>query len=282
MYKMDDQTSKHLEVLAKRFRDKYTPEELENFILMGHKIAGKPVLHLLMATIEAAADGFPVDPTESGKNEGSSTCDGATSNASSSSNDSATSSASSSSNDGVTSNDSATSNDSTDTTSEPGADTQDMKTCVYTPEQQQERRRKVKKLIARIRAQIPFDYAIPSIIEFNEIAARLNICLSLVPMDYKTDISIPDEKYAPDVLYQYEFLKNTAIAFWVEFCRKNPKLVAKLAKFAPDVDFSQIAVDAHNPTVMYFTPKSSKRIGIFCYYTDANGKPFYKTTPART
>ncbi len=137
-------------------------------------------------------------------------------------------------------------------------------------------KKRAERLIRNIKKLIPYDYSGFVQCAFNEIPYTLNISLSRVDKNYRTDIDIPHESYAKDLFQQYDFLKNTAIAYWRQFVGENPDLYKKICDYRPDVDFNEISVDINNPTTMYFDINSSTRIGIFCYYVDNEGKPFYK------
>lgn len=139
----------------------------------------------------------------------------------------------------------------------------------------------LKPLEKKIRKTFPYNYCIPAQLTFNELPGyRLNIQLSKVPRDYRTDISIPDERYAPEVFGQYEFLRKTAVAYWVEWTRAYPDLYRKVVNALKDVDMSEPHVDDANPTTMYFSAETKSRIGIFCYYTDEAGRPLIKKAKA--
>lgn len=116
---------------------------------------------------------------------------------------------------------------------------------------------------------------------FAEIDHKLNICLSIVPKDYKCDVSIPDIKYAKDLFEQYNFLKGIAVAYWKQFSEDYNALFRRICNYRADLNLSDLIIDAENPTTMYFDPESEKRIGIFCYFVDATGKPFHKRSTYR-
>jgi hypothetical protein len=113
---------------------------------------------------------------------------------------------------------------------------------------------------------------------FKEITWKLNISLSIVEKGYRTSIDIPNESYAQDLFDQYNVLKRIAVAYWQQFLEDNAGLYKRICDQCPGTDFSRLIIDPDNPTTMYFDPNSSKRIGIFCYYMDENGRPFYKVT----
>ncbi len=113
-------------------------------------------------------------------------------------------------------------------------------------------------------------------VAFRETSMKLNICLSLVDRQYKTDISIPSTDYARDLFRQYDFIKNTAVAYWRQFAQENPSLYKRICDYRSDVDFSELTIDEKNPTTLYFDPACAKRVGIFCYYVDEDGNAYYK------
>ncbi len=132
------------------------------------------------------------------------------------------------------------------------------------------------QLAAEVASRMPFKYSGYLQCEFDEISHKLNISLSLVDRDYRTDIDIPDARYAGDLYKKYNFLKDTAAAFWRQFVEEQPELVRRIGEYRTGVDFAALVVDPANPTVMYFDAASAKRVGIFCYYVDSNNQPFYK------
>lgn len=133
-----------------------------------------------------------------------------------------------------------------------------------------------KKLCKKIDKRCP-EQGVGNVgLSMTEIPFTLCICLSIVNKGYKTDIDIPSPAYAHALFEQYNFLKQTAKAYWAGFREQYPLLFDKICEYRKDVDFSELVVDSENPTTMYFDALSKKRIGIFCYYKDQNGIPFYK------
>jgi hypothetical protein len=139
------------------------------------------------------------------------------------------------------------------------------------------REKESARLIKKIEKLMPYDYSGFVTCSFKEIPYILNITLSLVNRDYKTDIDIPHESYAKDLFEQYNFLKNIACAYWRQFSEENPTLIERIAKHRPDVDFNSLVVDQNSPTTLYFDANCPRRIGLFCYYTH-EGRTFYKKT----
>lgn len=135
-----------------------------------------------------------------------------------------------------------------------------------------------KRLIKKLTKIIPYNYSGCVSCAFTETPLVLNITLSLVNRDYKTDIDIPSPAYANDLFTKYNFLKNTAIAYWRQFAEEHPELYKRICAYRSDIDFSNLTVDKTNPTTLYFDPACKKRIGIFCYYVTERGQPFYKKT----
>ncbi len=135
-----------------------------------------------------------------------------------------------------------------------------------------------EQLVSKIRGRMEYNYAGYLQCEFDDIPHKLNISLSLVDKGYKTEIDIPDMRYANDLYRKYIFIKDTAIAFWKQFCEEHPALYKEISDHCKGVDFTSLVIDAGNPTTMYFDPGSAKRVGIFCYYVDAYNRPFYKNT----
>lgn len=133
-----------------------------------------------------------------------------------------------------------------------------------------------KKLTKKIEQLMPYNYSGYVSLSFKEIPYILNVCLSLVDKDYVTDIDIPHESYAKDLYGKYDFLKQIARAFWRQFAQERPELIKRIAEYRTDIDFSDLVTDPVNTTVMYFDQDTNKRVGIFCYYVDEQGRPFYK------
>ena len=131
------------------------------------------------------------------------------------------------------------------------------------------------RLAKKIKQRMPCSYSGYASIKFDETPHVLNVSLSLVDKDYRTQIEVPSDKYARDLFAQYNFLKGVAVAYYKQFSEEQPALMAKIAAYLPDVDFSELRIDSANPTTMYIDPFASKRVGIFCYYT-LNGQPLYK------
>ncbi|QYB17448.1 hypothetical protein PV-S19_0084 [Pacmanvirus S19] len=134
------------------------------------------------------------------------------------------------------------------------------------------------KLVRKIEKRMPYNYCGYVSLGFKETSMKLNICLSLVDRDYKTDISIPSNDYVRALFEQYDFLKQTAAAYWRQFCEEFPELSKEICDYLNDTDLSNLRIDPMNPTTMYFNNEAKKRVGLFCYYTDASGRPWYKKT----
>ncbi len=132
------------------------------------------------------------------------------------------------------------------------------------------------KLVKKIKATMPYNYAGFVQCSFKEIPFSLNISLSLVNKGYKTDVHIPHADYTSDLFEKYNLLKQLAVAYWRQYAEDNSALFKRICNYRADIDFSNLIIDPQNPTTLYLDPQSEKRVGIFCYYVDQNGKPFYK------
>lgn len=132
-----------------------------------------------------------------------------------------------------------------------------------------------RELAAEIKSIMPYNYCGFVQCAFKEFPIKINVSLSIVGRDYKTDIMIPPG-YEHDLLTKYNFIKGVAVAYWKQFCEEHPDLLKNIAEYRSDVDFSQLTVDKENPTVIYFDPECAKRIGIFCYYVDQHDRPYIK------
>lgn len=133
---------------------------------------------------------------------------------------------------------------------------------------------RVKAVAAKIREQMP-EYAGYVQCSFKETPYLLNICLSLVDKTYRTAIDIPHESYANDVYNKYAFIKGIAVAYWRQFCEENDDIYIELSQLL-SAKIPELVVDQANPTVLYLDENSLRRVGIFAYYVDQNGNPFYK------
>ncbi len=132
------------------------------------------------------------------------------------------------------------------------------------------------KLSKKIKATMPYNYVGFVQCSFKEIPFSLNISLSLVNKGYKTDVHIPHADYTSDLFEKYNLLKQLAVAYWRQYAEDNSALFKRICNYRADIDFSNLIIDPQNPTTLYLDPQSEKRVGIFCYYVDQNGKPFYK------
>ena len=126
---------------------------------------------------------------------------------------------------------------------------------------------------------------------FEEIEFKLNITLAVVPANYKTEISIPNEGYAADLLTRYKMIKDLAIAYFSQFAKEEPTLFAEISAIIPQI---VLRVDELNPTTLYFTsggdelavalgapgglanPHFADRVGIWCFYTDDKNTAYVK------
>lgn len=132
------------------------------------------------------------------------------------------------------------------------------------------------RIVKKVRDRIPFNYCGFLQCSFAEIPHLLNVSLSIVDRAYKTDIDIPHAGYATDLFAKYDYLKQIAIAYWRQFAEEHADVYKQICEYRADIDFTNLVIDPANPTTMYFDPACARRVGIFCYYVDANGQPFYK------
>jgi hypothetical protein len=131
------------------------------------------------------------------------------------------------------------------------------------------------RLVKKIGKLLPYDYSGFTSISFKEVPHILNLSLTVAPKGYKVVTDIPHESYAPDLYKQYDFLKNIAVAYWVQFSQDHPEVYKRICDYRNDVDFSNLIVDPELPTSLYWDPESAKRISLFSYYM-LNGKPYYR------
>lgn len=136
------------------------------------------------------------------------------------------------------------------------------------------------RLIGRIRELMPYKEAGYTRIELDLPGmniGELHISLSLVPLGYRTEIDVPpNDEFIKDLCKQYVFIKQTACAYWKQFCEENQEIAKRVREYCNDIDFSELVIDPANNTTLYWDPACKKRIGIFCYYVDKQGKPFVK------
>lgn len=109
--------------------------------------------------------------------------------------------------------------------------------------------------------------------EFEDQDIKLNICLSKVPRDFVLETTVPSEEYAKDVYQQYGFLKQIALAYWVQWKEQNSALYAQCVSELGEFDLN---VDPHLPLTLYFKEDVANRVGLFTYLVDKNGNPFYR------
>lgn len=139
-----------------------------------------------------------------------------------------------------------------------------------------ENQRECDRICKLIEKAMPYNYTGFTQCEFDEMKFKLNITLSIVKRGYKTDIAIPDAKYAQDLLKQYKLLKELAHGFWAQFAEDNKSLYERICKFCGSMDMSKLTVPDDNPTVMYFDECNGTNVGIFAYYVDEEGRPLRK------
>jgi hypothetical protein len=133
------------------------------------------------------------------------------------------------------------------------------------------------RLCKKVEAIMPYNYCGYTQCIFKEIPMPLNISLSLVDKGYKTDIDIPHQDYAKDLFSQYDFLKQTAIAYWRQFVEEHASLFKRICDYRNDIDLADLVADPENPTVLIWDAEQKKRVGLFAYYLDPKtGKPYYK------
>lgn len=189
-----------LEKIREAASEKFTPEEIDNFIQMGKRIASKSVLTAIMEVINEGPTKHGLDKKEAAK---------------------------------------------------------------------------LCKLITKMMPHKDSGY---TQLEFTEVPHKLNLCLSIVQKGYRTDIDIPDLRYATDLFEQYNFIKALAVAYWKQFSEDYNALFRRICNYRADLNLADLVIDPTNPTALYFDPNSAKRIGIFAYYVDSNNRPFYKRT----
>lgn len=113
-------------------------------------------------------------------------------------------------------------------------------------------------------------------LEFNETPMHLNICLSIVDRDYTTVVDIPSRDYINELFSKYDFLKQIAVSYWHTFCERNMEFMERVRAACPDVDFTKLKTDSETKTTLFWDEETPKRVGIFCYYVDRDGKPYYR------
>ncbi len=106
----------------------------------------------------------------------------------------------------------------------------------------------------------------------------LNLCLCVVDRNYRTEAYVPDENYARDLYSKYDMLKTMATTYYKTMLSLPHvrELVDDIIAVLPPGTLGDLVVDETNPTTMYLCASSSKRIGIFCYYTNAAGQVLRK------
>ena len=107
----------------------------------------------------------------------------------------------------------------------------------------------------------------------------LGMSLSITKVNEYPSINVPDV-FVNDVLANMHNLLNTAVAFWSSYSSKHKKLVSKLAKIVPKVDFSKLKQDSVHKNILYFDEQSATRICVFCYYFNSRTKDIYWHRPS--
>ncbi len=131
-------------------------------------------------------------------------------------------------------------------------------------------------LVKKITTRMPVSYSGYVSISFAEYPGyTLNITLSLVDHNYKTVCDLPSEHYVKELYQNYNLLKDTASAYWQQFCEENNPLFKRICDYLADYDMSTLKIDPLNPTTMFFDKEQDKKIGLFTYYLK-DGKPIYK------
>lgn len=141
--------------------------------------------------------------------------------------------------------------------------------------------KKIARVIKKIRNKMPYQYSGYINCQFEETGESMNISLSLGPKDFRVQVYVPSDEYAVDVYKKYSILKDSATSFWAQFCQDNNNLFKKICECRSDVDFGELKVDPTNQTTLYFDPNSPKRVTIFAYNVDANGKPIMPSASTR-
>ena len=113
-------------------------------------------------------------------------------------------------------------------------------------------------------------------LELPEHELILNVCLTLTKHDYKSEIEIPDERYAMPLIRYFNMLKYAALTYWEEYKNVYPDLYRRILT-ALNKEQLLLTEDLNNKTTLYFTHEegtypypNSKRCGIYCYYTQKN------------
>lgn len=137
-----------------------------------------------------------------------------------------------------------------------------------------EKTKEAAKICNKIRKLYKFNYTGSSEMMFKEHGFIFKMQLSMVDADYKLSIEIP-KKYVQEAYRMIGFLLKTAQTFYQATIIDSADIIKEIADFAPDVDFSQLYYDKNNAT-LFFSEKTKKRIGPFCYYLNSARKPLAK------
>ncbi len=139
------------------------------------------------------------------------------------------------------------------------------------------------RLIERLEKLMPAAAGVIEI-ELAGLDMKLNIALTLCPVDYAADIPVPDDAgFKKDLYTQYDMIKQLAVAYWKQFATDYEGLVTQLKECCPGANFNELTIGktSTDNTTLYFDITCAKRIGVFPYYTDMNGLPYVKKNNGR-
>jgi hypothetical protein len=133
-------------------------------------------------------------------------------------------------------------------------------------------------LAKQVESLIPYKYCAFFAMEFPKLKRKINICLSLVEKDYKLEVWVPEsdaaqsDANAQQIFTYFQLLKKLAPVYYKQFWEEQPELMNSITEYCRNIDLSELRIDPENINTLYFDPNSPKRVGIFCYMTDMNGK----------
>lgn len=130
-----------------------------------------------------------------------------------------------------------------------------------------------KKLINKlnkISAEDFSGYQETSFEDKNEALHRLRYQLSIVPDNYEITIRA-EERFIPSLLHYLDKFTDIAAMYYQQTVQENG-IIKDLAEFFPNLDVSQLHMNKYTRT-LYLDENYPHRIGVLCFYVDANGNP---------
>lgn len=133
-----------------------------------------------------------------------------------------------------------------------------------------------RQLNSRLERLMPTERPACITCSLHETEYKLQIFLSLAPREYRTVVDVPSEEYARDLYMKYHIAKDFAVTYWKHILLENPDIAKALTAARPDLDW-ELRVDPDSKTTLYFDSACEWRVGLFCVWVDADGRPVMKS-----